>query len=395
LAGRGVTHALLAANVLAYLVAMALSGPNIRGLGGGMFSLLGPAPDVSAFLGVLDPIAVRANGEVWRLVTSMFLHVGALHIFFNMSWLRSIGPVLEQEFGSFRFACVYIGSGSCGALACLAVDQGALGASGAVFGLIGAGWAHGKRRGGVWGAEVRKQFMRWALVGVLFTFVMAGHVSVPGHLGGLAGGALLGWLSSPQQRRYTMAQRDAPWIVVTGGALLASVPLSFAAAVAFGFLAPSRASIPYLIGGSTNYDEWPLEPFDLTRLGAPGWNLGIPRGWERLEEDSRHVALDGGLGMNLLVRCVEWPRGLSGTHELLAWASSAPVEQLQPLETGGAALAAIAPVELPGEVGFVSVHELGTDQVLLVQSRASTSVDREEWIGLCLRVVESAQVAGR
>jgi rhomboid protease GluP len=141
---------------------------------------------VSGFLGVLDPEAVIGDGEVWRLMTSLFLHAGILHIAFNMSWLRSIGPLLEEEFGAFRFACLYLGSGLVGSLACLAFNEGALGASGAVFGLIGAGWAHGKRRGGVWGAEIRAQFGRWAVIGVVFTAIMSqSGVSVPGHIGGL------------------------------------------------------------------------------------------------------------------------------------------------------------------------------------------------------------------
>jgi rhomboid protease GluP len=392
--GRTVVQLLLAANVTMYVIAVALSGPEALKLGGrGLFDLLGPRRDVSLFLGALDPGAVVRDGEVWRLLTAAFLHAGVLHIGFNMSWLRSIGPLLEEEFGSFRFAIVYLGSALVGSLACVAMHQGALGASGAIFGLIGAGWAHGRRRGGVWGAQVRRQFLSWAVSGIAFTFMMGGTVSVPGHLGGLAGGAALGWVLSPAARRNSTRTRENRWLTLAGGTLLAGVPAAFALAIVCGLTAPSAASIPYRIGGFDRLDRWPLERLDLAELGAPGFEIDVPRAWERrTARDPDRLVLDGALGMNLTIaqEQAEWAR--QPLSALVEWATgSKRVTDLVEEPTRDE-----ADQQLDGESRFVEngdhllfhVQRLGEDRLLLVRSRARADAP-PEWRALHGRVVRS------
>jgi rhomboid protease GluP len=392
IAEHGVTNALLVANVVMFFVALALSGHDGIALRGNLFTFLGPRMEASGFLGLLDPDAVMHDGEIWRLLTCAFLHVGLLHILFNLSWLRSIGPVLEEEFGSIRFACVYIGAALCGSVACLAFKQGGLGASGAVFGLIGAGWSHGKRRGGVWGAEVRSQFSRWAISGVLFTLLMSKSVSVPGHFGGLLGGAALGWLLSPPQRRWTTAHRDPPWLTLLGGSLLAAVPLAFAADVTFGLLAPSRVSIPFLIGGMDNLEQWPLRSIELAQIGAPGWMIDVPRGWDGQPSGfGGALVFDGSVGVNLSIEVYDGALLPHDLSKLLRWAeggSSDFTESHTDLAAGFASAERAGPT---GITQFINVRRLGAKQVLLVRSSARSEIDAGACRELCARVADSVK----
>lgn len=309
-ARHGVTSLLLAVNVIVYVCALALSGRPSFSFERGLFYFLGPKTEVDYFLGSLSPRDVLQHGELWRLFTATFLHAGLLHIFFNLSWLRSVGGALEQEFGHARFAIVYLGSGLAGWFACLAVGQPALGASGAIFGLIGAGWSYGKRRGGSFGEDLRRQFLSWMISGVLFTLVFSSSISVPGHLGGLAGGLALGWLLASGPQRYNLARRDPPWLTVLAGVLLACVPLSFAAALVAGLRDPAQRALlfPGAHGSARALDELELREMDLAALGFQGWRLSVPASWpERALADGSGVVLDAGVGANLMILRVDWP----------------------------------------------------------------------------------------
>ena len=76
--------------------------------------------------------------EPWRLVTSMFLHGSLNHIFFNMFGLFIFGPILEERIGPRRFLMLYLGAGLFAALAAALLYPASLGASGAIFGMLGA-----------------------------------------------------------------------------------------------------------------------------------------------------------------------------------------------------------------------------------------------------------------
>ncbi|NOY27377.1 MAG: rhomboid family intramembrane serine protease [Oligoflexia bacterium] len=90
-----------------------------------------------------------SQGRWWTLLTAIFLHGGLLHIGFNMMWVRSLAPRTIQEFGPARFVVIYLLSGvGCFLLSDLYSGAPTIGASGAVFGLMGALLVFGKRRGG-------------------------------------------------------------------------------------------------------------------------------------------------------------------------------------------------------------------------------------------------------
>lgn len=132
------------------------------------------------------------DGQWYRVVTAGFTHASLLHLAFNMLLLYRLGEVLEARLGRVRYTLLYFVSlvaGSFGALL-VSPDAFTVGASGAVYGLLGAA-AVGLRERGVnlWQSGLGTLLV----VNLLFTFVAPG-ISVGGHLGGLAGGAVLGGL---------------------------------------------------------------------------------------------------------------------------------------------------------------------------------------------------------
>lgn len=131
-----------------------------------------------------------ADGEWWRIVTSGFLHAGLLHLAFNVLALTQLGLVLEPFLGRARFAALYALSLLSGSLGVLLLDPDALtvGASGAVFGLLGALLVVQRARGiDPWSSGLGGVLV----VNLLITFSVPG-ISIGGHLGGLAGGVLGG-----------------------------------------------------------------------------------------------------------------------------------------------------------------------------------------------------------
>jgi rhomboid protease GluP len=134
-----------------------------------------------------------AAGEWWRLVVPVFLHAGLLHFAFNSMALLQLGPLIEQEYGTERFAFLYLACGIAGNLASQWIRPVlTVGASGAIFGLIGVLLAHGIRRGGAFGGALRKEMLRVALWGALISFLPG--IDLLCHAGGFAAGFLLGFV---------------------------------------------------------------------------------------------------------------------------------------------------------------------------------------------------------
>jgi membrane associated rhomboid family serine protease len=205
-----VTVAIIALCVLAFL-ATGSFGPGGGG-GDALFRKLALfGPDVAA-------------GEYWRLVTSGFLHAGILHIGFNMYLLWILGRMLEPVLGSRRFAALYVTSLLAGAFGALLLQPDALtvGASGAIFGLMGAAAVELRARG---------HNILQTDIGVLILFNLGlsfviSNVSIGGHIGGLVGGALVGLVFQVAERRRM------PWLSYAGAAVLAAAAVLGAVAVA-------------------------------------------------------------------------------------------------------------------------------------------------------------------
>jgi membrane associated rhomboid family serine protease len=134
------------------------------------------------------------DGEWWRLVTSGFIHGAGypssvfLHLMFNMFALWVLGGLLEPAVGRVRFLLIYFTSllaGSLGALL-LSPEGFTAGASGAVFGLMGAALVVMRRRGI---SPMESGLGLWLILNLVITFTIP-NISIGGHLGGLAGGAV-------------------------------------------------------------------------------------------------------------------------------------------------------------------------------------------------------------
>jgi membrane associated rhomboid family serine protease len=130
------------------------------------------------------------GGAYWQLVTSMFTHIELWHIGFNMLALWVLGPQLELVIGRARFLALYLLSGLAGSATVYWLSgefSQTLGASGAIFGLMGALLVIAMKVGG----DVRG-LAGWIGVNFVITIVFASYISWQGHLGGFVGGAAIG-----------------------------------------------------------------------------------------------------------------------------------------------------------------------------------------------------------
>jgi rhomboid protease GluP len=142
-------------------------------------------------------------GQYWRLVTAMFLHIGIAHLAFNAYALYSLGLDLERYYGPLRFALIYFLSGLAGGVLYFIVgplQTVSAGASGAIFGIIGAELAFILSNRRLFGSFGRQ---RLANVGVLLLINLFLGFSIPGinnvaHIGGFLGGFALGFALTPR-----------------------------------------------------------------------------------------------------------------------------------------------------------------------------------------------------
>lgn len=136
----------------------------------------------------LSRAGVRA-GQIYRLFTCMFLHSGWMHLAANSVYLFYFGTRAERLFGSGRFLLLYLGAGLCGGLLSLLLGRGgiSIGASGAVYGLIGAMLLLTRRHGAAYTGMNYTTMLLLALSGICIGFLEP-DVDNWGHIGGLLGG---------------------------------------------------------------------------------------------------------------------------------------------------------------------------------------------------------------
>jgi membrane associated rhomboid family serine protease len=214
-----VMYALIAINVLMYF-GSTQGGVSATGGGGTAFhdlSLYGPAV---------------ADGQLWRLVTGGFLHWGLFHLGFNMYALYWLGMMLEPAIGNVRFALLYFASllaGSFGALVVTPLAETA-GASGAVFGLLGAAIVVARAR--------RINLMSSGLLPILLlnlaiTLLPGSNISIGGHIGGLIGGGLaMLAMQTVSERRLPAALAYVAPVLIAGVAVAGAIAVAGSAVTA-------------------------------------------------------------------------------------------------------------------------------------------------------------------
>jgi membrane associated rhomboid family serine protease len=169
-----VTKGLVALNVGIYLAQLA-GGSSLNADSGWIFqhgALYGPAV---------------AQGDWERLITAAFLHYGPIHLGMNMLAVWWFGRALENALGPVRYILLYLVSGLAGSAGALIANPTAVtvGASGAIFGILGAALVLERQQTYVLGGSA----LTLLVLNLAFTFAVPG-ISIGGHLGGLAGGAL-------------------------------------------------------------------------------------------------------------------------------------------------------------------------------------------------------------
>jgi membrane associated rhomboid family serine protease len=174
-------------------------------------------------LGLAEPLVDQ--GEWYRLVTSGFLHFGIIHLAFNMLLLFQLGQLLEPAIGRIRFALLYFAAllgGSAGALL-MQPNEFHGGASGAVFGLMGAAFV-GLRHRGV--NPLTTGIGTVLIINLLLTFTIS-NISIGGHIGGLVGGAAAGWVVlAPDYKRMPRWATSAAPVAVIALSLIISVTVT-------------------------------------------------------------------------------------------------------------------------------------------------------------------------
>jgi len=203
-------------------------------MGGSVFNMLGPNGKAVETLGVSGAGPVFFQGRWWTVLSAGWLHGGALHILFNMMWVRQLGPIVADMYGGARMVIIYTLASICGFLLSsvlaafvpiplLSGGYYTLGASAAIFGLLGSLLHYGRRGGS---SIVRTQAMSWAIPVFLFGFFMPG-VDNAAHLGGFAGGYLASmWLDPLKPERMDHFVGAALCLIATALAIAASLFLS-------------------------------------------------------------------------------------------------------------------------------------------------------------------------
>ncbi|MDX6407108.1 MAG: hypothetical protein QOE13_179 [Gaiellaceae bacterium] len=181
--GARVTKALIAVNVAVYAAELATGG-GVNGTGGTIYE---KGVLVARALDSHGNIVGVAEGDWWRLLTAAFLHGGPFHLLLNMLGLYWFGSLLERRIGAGRYLLLYVVSGLAGSAGALVVspNSATVGASGAIFGILGAGLVMEQQRDYVFGGSA----LGVIVANLVLTFAWSGNISVGGHIGGLIGGA--------------------------------------------------------------------------------------------------------------------------------------------------------------------------------------------------------------
>jgi membrane associated rhomboid family serine protease len=209
-----VTQVLIAINAGIFLLQLAM-GAGMNANSGWIYEkgvLVATAIDSSG------QVVGVAEGEWWRLITAAFLHYGPLHLGMNMLVLWLLGQGVEDYFGHARYALLYVVAGLAGSAGALlwSPDAVTVGASGAIWGIMGAAIVLERRRIYVFGGQA----MMLLLLNVAITLFIPG-ISIGGHFGGLVGGALAALAFTSLRRSPALATLAVGGIGVAAVAIAA------------------------------------------------------------------------------------------------------------------------------------------------------------------------------
>ena len=214
--------------VAGLLLTLAMGG-NVLGSSNPM-GMLAPSRPVQIMLGASGPTTVLGLGMFWTVLSAGWLHVSALHILFNMMWVRNLGPATADIYGGPRTVIIYTASSLGGfalstflglfRLPLFGAPDVTMGASAPIFGLLGALMYYGKRGGS---SAVHAEAKGYALALFVFGLIMPG-VDNAAHAGGFIGGYLSSmWLDPLKPERINHMVGALVCLVATAAAILASI----------------------------------------------------------------------------------------------------------------------------------------------------------------------------
>jgi rhomboid protease GluP len=234
----GFVPLVMGATIVLYILAMLLSRGDMQ-----MVSL-SPSNQILFLLGGSGAAPVFQYGRWWTLLTAGWLHAGVLHIFFNVLWIRQLGPAVAEIYGPSRMIIIYTFASIAGfALSSVAGEflwwmpiyflrgaQFTVGASAAIFGLLGAAVYYGRRSGSSHASQIGLQY---ALVLGIFGLIFQG-VDNYAHAGGFIGGYITSMILDP------LKPERVDHMVIAAGCLIASLIAIIASVV---------TALPLLLAG--------------------------------------------------------------------------------------------------------------------------------------------------
>jgi rhomboid protease GluP len=215
--------------IVMYALTLVFTGAGA--LGGGAFSFLSPSGNTLLVFGASGAVPVFAYNRWWTVLSASYLHGSILHILFNLLWIRQLAPAVAEMYGPGRMVIIYTAAGAAGFAASSATGmlvflppllRGAsltVGASAAIFGLLGALVYYGRRGGS---SLVGGQAWNYAVILFIFGFIMPG-VDNYAHAGGFGGGYLAARLLDPLKPERV---NHMLWAVICLGASILAILVS-------------------------------------------------------------------------------------------------------------------------------------------------------------------------
>ena len=194
-----ITYILIALNILTYF--MCLIGEST-----GKFYLYD--------LMVLKPLNVVKNHELYRLLSCTFVHAGIFHLFFNMYALYIIGSQIETFIGKWKYLFVYLTSGIVGSMFSVLITKGySVGASGAIFGLLGCLLYFGYNYRLYLGEVLRSQIIPLIVLNLVLGFTFSESIDNAAHIGGLVAG-IISSMAVGIKGKTSKSEKINGWIVL-------------------------------------------------------------------------------------------------------------------------------------------------------------------------------------